>query len=109
MEQRSAHAERVLCFCGICTFEQSKEEIRILASYDSFVKISYVYSGEFAFVWTADNKMGVVDYKGDLIVPAVYQKIEYDYPRDDRSVNTLVFLAYDENEVVHVINGQALH
>ena len=53
--------------------------------------------------------MGVVDYKGDLIIPAVYQKIEYDYPRDDRSVNTLVFLAYDENEVVHVINGQALH
>ena len=48
--------------------------------------------------------MGVVDYKGDLIVPAVYQKIEYDYPRDDRSVNTLVFLAYDENEVVHVID-----
>ena len=99
----------MLCFCGICTFEQSKEEIRIDDNYDSFIKIGYFYSVEFAIVCSADNRMGVVDYKGDLIVPAVYQKIEYDYPRDDRSVNTLVFLAYAENEVVHVINVQALH
>lgn len=87
-------------------FEQSEEEIRIIASYDSFVNISYVYSGEFAFVWTADNLMGVVDYNGDLIVPAVYQEIEYDYLGDDRSMNTLVFLARDENGIVHVINAR---
>lgn len=87
-------------------FEQSEEEIRIIASYDSFVNISYVYSGEFAFVWTTDNLMGVVDYKGDLIVPAEYREIEYDYLGDDHSINTVVFLAHDENGIVHVINGR---
>ena len=86
--------------------EDDEEEIRIIASYDSFVNISYVYSGEFAFVWTADNLVGVVDYNGDLIVPAVYQEIEYDYLGDDHSMNTLVFLAHDEKEIVHVINAK---
>lgn len=87
-------------------FEQSEEEIRIIASYDSFVNISYVYSGEFAFVWTTDNLMGVVNYKGDLIVPAEYREIEYDYLGDDHSINTVVFLAHDENGIVHVINAR---
>lgn len=86
--------------------EDDEEEIRIIASYDSFVNISYVYSGEFAFVWTADNLVGVVDYNGDLIVPAVYQEIEYDYLGDDHSMNTLVFLAHDEKGIVHVINAK---
>lgn len=85
---------------------EDEEEIRIIASYDSFVNISYVYSGEFAFVWTADNLVGVVDYNGDLIVPAVYQEIEYDYLGDDHSMNTLVFLAHDEKGIVHVINAK---
>ena len=85
---------------------EDDEEIRIIASYDSFVNISYVYSGEFAFVWTADNLVGVVDYNGDLIVPAVYQEIEYDYLGDDHSMNTLVFLAHDEKGIVHVINAK---
>lgn len=87
-------------------FENDEEEIRIIASYDSFVSISYVYSGEFAFVRTVDNLMGVVDYNGDLIVPAVYQKIEYDYLGDNHSMNTLVFLAHDEKGIVHVINAR---
>ena len=86
--------------------EDDEEEIRIIASYDSFVNISYVYSGEFAFVWTADNLVGVVDYNGDLIVPAVYQEIEYDYLGDDHSMDTLVFLAHDEKGIVHVINAK---
>lgn len=86
--------------------EDDEEEIRIIASYDSFVNISYVYSGEFAFVWTADNLVGVVDYNGDLIIPAVYQEIEYDYLGDDHSMNTLVFLAHDEKGIVHVINAK---
>lgn len=86
--------------------EDDEEEIRIIASYDSFVNISYVYSGEFAFVWTADNLVGVVDYSGDLIVPAMYQEIEYDYLGDDHSMDTLVFLAHDEKGIVHVINAK---
>ena len=87
-------------------FEDNEEEIRIIASYDSFVRISYVYSGEFAYVWTADNLMGVVDYNGDLIVPAAYQEIEYAYLGDDHSMNTLIFLAHDEKGIVHVINAR---
>lgn len=34
-------------------FEED-EEFKIIACYDSFVKISYVYSGNFAFVWTVE-------------------------------------------------------
>lgn len=66
-------------------FEED-EEIKIIACYDSFVKISYVYSGNFAFVWTEEGSMGVVDYKGDVIVPAKYQKIEFDYIGEEYSV-----------------------
>lgn len=32
------------------------------------MKISYVYSGNFVFVWTEEGSRGVVDYKGDVIV-----------------------------------------
>lgn len=85
---------------------EDDEEVRIIASYDSFVRISYVYSGEFAYVWTADNLMGVVDYNGNLIVPTVYQEIECEYLGDDHSMNTLVFLAHDEKGIVHVINAR---
>lgn len=87
-------------------FEDNEEEIKIIANYDSFVSISYVYSGEFAFSRTVDNLMGAVDYNGNLIVPAVYQEIEYDYLGDDHSMNTLVFLAHDEKGIVHVINAR---
>ncbi len=58
-------------------FEQNEEEIRIIANYESFVRISCVYNGQFAFVWTEDNLMGVVDYDGNVIVTPEYQKIEY--------------------------------
>lgn len=47
-------------------FEED-EEFKIIACYDSFVKISYVYSGNFAFVWTVEGSMGVVDYKEMLL------------------------------------------
>ena len=56
-------------------FEQNEEEIRIIANYESFVRISCVYNGQFAFVWTEDNLMGVVDYDGNVIVPPEYQKL----------------------------------
>lgn len=86
-------------------FEED-EEIKIIACYDSFVKISYVYSGNFAFVWTEEGSMGVVDYKGDVIVPAKYQKIEFDYIGEEYTMNELVFLAQDYTGKVHVIKAR---
>lgn len=86
-------------------FEED-EEIKIIACYDSFVKISYVYSGNFAFVWTEEGSMGVVDYKGDVIVPAKYQKIEFDYIGEEYTMNELVFLAHDYTGKVHVIKAR---
>lgn len=86
-------------------FEED-EEIKIIACYDSFVKISYVYSGNFAFVWTEESSMGVVDYKGDVIVPAKYQKIEFDYIGEEYTMNELVFLAQDYTGKVHVIKAR---
>ena len=84
-------------------FEED-EEIKIIACYDSFVKISYVYSGNFAFVWTEEGSMGVVDYKGDVIVPAKYQKIEFDYIGEEYTMNELVFLAHDYTGKVLLIS-----
>lgn len=86
-------------------FEED-EEIKIIACYDSFVKISYVYSGNFAFVWTEESSMGVVDYKGDVIVSAKYQKIEFDYIGEEYTMNELVFLAQDYTGKVHVIKAR---
>ena len=80
--------------------------IRIIARYDSFVKISCVYSGEFAFVWTEDGKEGVVDYKGDIIVPAEYQGIEFDYLGDTHNMDNLIFIAQDTKGVHHVIRAK---
>lgn len=82
------------------------EEIKIIACYDSFLKISCVYSGSFAFVWSEDDLMGVVDYKGDVIVPAKYQKIEFVYLGEELTMDELVFLAHDETGKVHVINAR---
>lgn len=84
------------------------EEIRIIARYDSFVKISHVYSGVFAFVWTEDGLMGVVDYKGDIIVPAEYQSIKFEYLGEDSNIDDLVFIAQDmdgKNHVMKVYGG----
>ena len=86
-------------------FEED-EEIKIIACYDSFVKISYVYSGNFAFVWIEESSMGVVDYKGDVIVPAKYQKIEFDYIVEEYTMNELVFLAHEYTGKVHVIKAR---
>lgn len=85
---------------------EREEEINMIASYDSFVKISPVYDGEFAFVWTQDDRMGVIDYKGDIIVPAVYQKIEYKYQGNDLGMDELIFLAQDENGITQVIDAK---
>lgn len=82
-------------------FEQSEEEIKIIANYDSFVKISYVYGGEFAFVWTKDNLMGVVNYKGEVIIPAIYPEIEFEYYGED--MDEPIFLASDKKGMIHVI------
>ena len=71
-----------------------EEEIRIISHYDAFVKISYVYCGEFAFVWTEDGQMGVVDFKGDIIVPAEYQDIKYEYLGDDLNMDNLIFIGH---------------
>ncbi len=73
-------------------FEED-EEIRIIARYDSFVKISHVHYGMFAFVWSKDGLMGVVDGYGDVIVPAEYQDIDYEFIRDDFTMNNLMFIA----------------
>ena len=78
-------------------------EFEIIACFDSYKKISYVYSGEFAFVWDANNRMGVVDYHGEIILPAIYKSVDYKYIGDDYSMENIVFLARDENEDVHVI------
>lgn len=86
----------------------SEEEIRIIAHYDAFVKISYVYCGEFAFVWTADGKMGVVDYKGDIIVPAEYQDIDFEYLGDDLNMDNLIFIAKDTKGMQHVIKAKGV-
>lgn len=83
-----------------------EEEIKIIARYDSFVKISYVYSGDFAFVWTEEDLMGVVDYNGDVIVPAKYQNIGSAYLGDELTMSELVFLAHDEKGTVHVIKAK---
>lgn len=85
---------------------EGDEEIRIIAYYDSFVKISYVYCGEFAFVWTENGQMGVVDYKGDIIVPAEYQDIKYEYCGDDLSMDNLIFIAQDTKGMHHVIKAK---
>lgn len=82
------------------------EEIEIIGRYDSFVKISYVYNGEFAFVWTEENLMGVVDYNGDVIVPAEYQNIEFAYLGEEWTMSNLVFLAHDNTGTVHVIKAR---
>lgn len=84
----------------------SNEEIKIIARYDSFVKISYVHYGEFAFVWTEDDLMGVIDYNGDIIVPAVYKNIEYAYLGDELTMDELVFMAHDNTGIVHVIKAR---
>ena len=86
----------------------SEEEIEIIARYDSFVNISYVYYGEFAFVWTKDDLMGVVDYKGDIIVPAEYQKIEFEYIGADFNMDNLIFMAQDKNGIVHVLKAKGV-
>lgn len=85
-----------------------EEEIRIIAYYDAFAKISYVYCGEFAFVWTEDGKKGVVDYKGDIIVPAEYQDIEFEYLGDDLIMDNLIFIAQDTKGMRHVIKAKGV-
>ena len=87
-------------------FEQNEEEIRIIASYESIVKISCVYSGQFAFVWTEDNLMGVVDYNGNVIVPPEYRKIEYAYWGEDYTMDELVFIAHGNDGIIQVINAR---
>lgn len=82
--------------------DDEDEEVKVIASYDEFIKISQVYGEDFAYVWTADDKMGVVDYKGDVIVPAEYQKIEHAYVGEDIESLEHVFLAHDENGIVKV-------
>lgn len=86
----------------------SEEEIRIIAHYDSFVKISYVYCGEFAFVWTEDGQSGVVNYKGDIIVPAEYQDIKFEYLGDDHNMDNLIFIAQDTKGMRHVIKAKGV-
>lgn len=85
---------------------EGNEEIKIIARYDFYVKISYVYCGNFAFVWTDDDLMGVVDYNGDVIVSARYQNIEFAYIGEEITMNKLVFLARDDNGTVHVIKAR---
>ena len=87
-------------------FEQNEEEIRIIANYESFVRISCVYNGQFAFVWTEDNLMGVVDYDGNVIVTPEYQKIEYAYRGGDYTMDELVFIAHGNNGIIQVINAR---
>lgn len=89
----------------LCPLEQNEEEIRIIANYESFVKISNVYDGEFAFVWTEDDLMGVVDYNGDVIVSPEFREIEYAYLGDDYSMDELVFIAHGSNGTIQVINA----
>lgn len=86
----------------------SEEEIRIIAHYDAFVKISYVYCGEFAFVWTADGKMGVVNYTGDIIVPAEYQDIDFEYLGDDLNMDNLIFITQDTKGMRYVIKAKGV-
>lgn len=86
-------------------FEED-EEIRIIARYDSFVKISYVHYGMFAFVWSEDGLMGVVDGYGDVIVPTEYQDIDYEFIRDDFTMNNLMFMAQDNKGLTHVIKAK---
>ena len=87
-------------------FEQNEEEIRIIANYESFMRISCVYNGQFAFVWTEDNLMGVVDYDGNVIVTPEYQKIEYAYRGGDYTMDELVFIAHGNNGIIQVINAR---
>ena len=70
------------------------------------MRISCVYNGQFAFVWTEDNLMGVVDYDGNVIVPPEYQKIEYAYWGDDYAMDELVFIAHGNNGIIQVINAR---
>lgn len=84
--------------------DEEGEEFQIVASYDSYVKISEVHNGRVAFVWTEDGRMGAVDYTGKVIVPAEYQKVELKYIEEDYALNRLIFLAYDDTGKVHVIN-----
>lgn len=85
---------------------EGEEEIRIIARYDAFIKISYVYCGEFAFVWTEDGQMGVVDFKGDIIVPAEYQDINFEYLGDDLNMDNLIFIGKDDKGISHVIKAR---
>lgn len=85
---------------------EGDDEIRIIARYDSFVKISYVHCGMFAFVWTEDGLMGVVDGYGDVIVPAEYQNIEFEFIRDDFTMDNLMFIAQDSEGLTHVIKAK---
>lgn len=84
--------------------DEDGEEFQIVASYDSYVKISEVRNGCVAFVWTEDGRMGAVDYTGKVIVPAEYQKVELKYMEEDYTLNRLIFLAYDDTGKVQVIN-----
>ena len=79
------------------------EEFSIIAEYNNFSEISYVYIGKYAYVWTNDGKMGVVNCKGDVVVPAVYQYIEYKSIGDDLSDDNIAFLAHTLEGTIDVI------
>ena len=50
--------------------------------------------------------MGVVDYKGDIIVPAEYQDIMYEHIGDDLRMDNLIFIAQDTKGIHHVIKAK---
>lgn len=53
-------------------------EIKIIKKFEEFTTIKEPCGGTFAIVGTEDGKYGVVNWQGELIIPAEYLSIEYE-------------------------------
>lgn len=53
-------------------------EIKIIKKFEEFTTIKEPCGDTFAIVGTEDGKYGVVDWQGELIIPAEYLSIEYE-------------------------------
>ena len=88
------------------------KEFNIIKEYEEFNKISEVFLDAFAFVWTEDDYMGVIDSAGELIVQPNYISVEHKFIKEndeadytDFNLNNILFLATDQEGMIHVIKA----
>lgn len=85
---------------------ETGEEIKLIKKFNEFCGISEVYLGVFATVIDRTGMTGVIDWKGNIVIPAQYKTIEYDFIYDEDSVwigDDIVFTCYEEDGTVEKI------